>query len=507
MNSTLKDHFIKERFQFILSNDNGKVIESDNTFFNLKKGFDITDIHPFFESLAESIKTLKEPLVIHCVHFGTEVGHIISDVQVHRQKDQTLIVIHDLTHHYSQHQQVAQRRNESVIDSELVLFKNKELEARENFKNSFIQNFSHELRNPLTGIISITNLLEKSGLTSEQKKMVAFLKESNTDLKGLLEDILNISLINSNRLTLNPKAMNLVHLLQQIRFAYFERAREKSLDFQLEIDKKIPEIVEADRIRIFQILANLVENALKYTAHGGITLKAELNQKRAKKASVRFSVIDTGKGIHQEDFIKIFDSFTQLELTNKGNGIGLSIVKGLVNLMDSEIKIDSKPGEGSTFYFDLTMPFPFRTKQALTKHKESAQIENPFSSIKRKKYRVLVVEDDQKIQMILFKALVNAECFYVDLVSDGDKVISEINERKYDLILMNVQLPTLNGVDTTKLIRSQPLKKHNSIPIIGITGHAYEAQKNLYKEAGMNEVIAKPFEESLLYHTIYRVLK
>lgn len=501
-----KKGYVDRNFQFVLVDGNGLVVDGGSGFLPIQKGRPISGFHPFFESIAFLDSSISEKETFNSVHLTVDEKEFIADITLLKQDKHTLIVIHDLTQHYQNYQVVAQARNESIINSELIVLKNAELEEREYFKNRFIQNFSHELRNPLTSIISITNLLSKTPLDNEQRPMLDFLKDSNAQLKLLLEDILDISMINSGRLGLQRKQFSLWKVLDFLRFTYQAKAKEKGLSFVLNLDKKVPEYVEGDRLRLLQVLTNLLENAIKYTDEGKVALAVQVNQKRANTVSLRFIVMDSGVGIAEDDRKSIYESFSRLSQSQSGVGLGLSIVKGLLELMGSEIKMESTIGKGSSFYFDLTLKYPLFPKG------NPSMGERTVTSKKRmdltgKKYRVLLVEDDERTQMTLFKTLADTSHFYVDVISDGAKAMEEVLNNDYDLILMDVNLPNIPGDELTKLIRDFPFKEIKKIPIIGLTANAFKDDVKKYLGKGMNAVLSKPYDEKQLLHTMYKYLK
>lgn len=499
----IKQDYISKNVQFILTDAQGAIIESDQTFIQVIKGTQIEDIHPFFNGIY-SIENLKDnTTTFNCVQLGENVMEFIVDIEMTLKTSGFLIMIHDLTAHYRSYQEIAQARNESFINSELIVLKNLELEEREKFKNEFIRNFSHELRNPLTSIVSITGIIQSTELTAEQRKMVDFLRESNANLKLMLEDILSISMISTGKLKLNATVFNLIELLELIKFTYNARAKEQGLIFKLVVDDKVPESVEGDRLRLYQVLTNLIENAFKCTTVGQISLHVQFNQKWAKRVNLRFEVSDTGVGIPKESIESIFESFSQLQPNGKnGAGLGLSIVKGILGLMESKIEVNSTHGEGSKFYFDLTLVQPLRKpikpdSKSINKSKRVFQGEN-------KEYSILLVENDEQVQMMLFKILLAQKCFKIDFESDGAKVMERIVNKAYDLILMDVNLPNVDGDDITRLIRNFPFKNIKKIPIVGITANAYPDDIKAYKKAGMNAVISKPFEADHLLDVMFK---
>ncbi|UJH69154.1 ATP-binding protein [Allomuricauda sp. SCSIO 65647] len=503
-----KQQYIGKNIQFVFVDDDGTVRESDQTIFRFQIGFRIAEVHPFFETLSFLEGIQENEFSFNCVHLEVDDNEHIVDIRVVGQEAGILMVIIDHTQYYQEYQTVAQARNESIIKAELIVLKNKELEERERFKNRFIQNFSHELRNPLTGIVSITNILSATDLNVQQRQLLDFLKEANTNLKSMLEDILSISMMASGKLALKEKAFKLSSLLELLEFTYGNRAKNKGLQFSVDVDERLPEYVEGDRLRLYQVLTNLLENAVKYTESGTVSLTVHVNQKRANKVSLHFEVSDTGMGISPENHVLIFESFSRLDrYDNKGGvGIGLTIVKGLLELMGSEIKMESHLEKGTRFYFDLTLKYPlYSIKKSLIKSKGRI-VENTISK-RDKKYRLLLVEDDERVQMTLFKILADTEHFYIELANDGARVIEEVINNTYDLIVMDVNLPNASGDHLTHIIRELPFGKVRDVPIIGITANAFDEDIKRYLRVGMNQVITKPFEAHKLLEAIYNYLK
>ncbi|MDP5230723.1 MAG: ATP-binding protein [Cellulophaga sp.] len=504
-----QQEYAVKNVQFILINTNGELLESDQAIFKISLKSSIFDIHPFFDCLHAIKDALDKEICFNCVHFKVNGKEYITDITFVKKPEGILVTVADYTAHYNSYQKIAQARNESIIHGELIAIKNAELEIRENFKNTFIRNFSHELRNPLTSIISITKILGDTELTAQQRTMIDFLNQSNSNLKLLLEDILSISLISSGSLKLRESKFSLYQLFELVTFTYQAKAQEKGLSFILKKDSKIPDLVEGDRLRLYQVITNLLDNAIKYTHEGQIILDIQYNQKRANKVNLRFEVNDTGVGIADENSTIIFESFSQLNtITNNissGTGLGLSIVKGLLTLMGTEIKMKSKVGIGSTFYFDLSLkqPIASKSKQIIVKETKKKQ---PYLK-SDKKFKLLLVEDDINIQTVLFKLLLNTNHFFIDIVSDGALVIEQLINDEYDVILMDINLPNVPGDQVARAIREFPFKNIKNIPIIGLTTYAFKEDTLGFKQAGFNTIISKPFEHEILLDAIFKNLK
>lgn len=499
--------FANKNVQFVFLNAKGVVIESDQRLFEIPEKSSIFKLDPFFESLPSLIESEEEEFVFYCIHLTIGKNSIITDIKLLKKKEGLLLLFTDLTEHYNSYQSITQARNESVIKNELTVLKNLELEERERFKNRFIQNFSHELRNPLTSIMAIIDILGDSKMTDEQMKMLDFLKESNSNLRLMLEDTLSIGMIDAGKLEIENKLFNLRNFYELIRFTYSAQAKKNGLEFVSSLDNRIPEFVEGDRLRLFQIITNLLDNAIKYSEKGTVSLEIQLNQKRANSANLRFQIIDTGVGIPEESQESIFESFHREQSTQgqQGTGLGLTIVKRLLELMDSKIKLRSQLGTGSEFYFDMSFKYPLPSESKWAEPSDKRALNGTVPE--KRKYKVLLVEDDELVQITLFKMLLNTNNFQIDLAYDGALVLQEVVNHDYDLILMDVNLPNLTGIQITKLIRDFPFKNVKNIPIIGITANAYQENLDRCKEIGMNDIIIKPFEKEKLLHLIYKVLK
>jgi signal transduction histidine kinase len=336
MLETYRGTYFHPRTQFITIDTSGNVLESDNILFSLEKGDAISSVSAFFEGLASYFEVNEDnDIKFTCVHLeDRKQREYTCDIEfkTFAGNQPTLIIIHDFSDHYKYYQEVAQSRNESVINSQILELKNKYLQEKEDFKNTFIANFSHELRNPLTGVTAFCSVLQKTDMTLEQQDYVEVIKSSADHLKNMIGDILEISKIEVGKLALHEELFNFHELMEMLEFTYSVKAKQKNLMFEVDFDEKIPKFIEGDKTRIKQIFENLIENALKFTEKGKVTFSMHANQSRARKVNVNISVKDTGIGIPADKMNVVFNSFTQLNNAQKfsGTGLGLSIVKGLV---------------------------------------------------------------------------------------------------------------------------------------------------------------------------------
>lgn len=498
LNAYKKEH-AKAVIQYSILDFNGIVLESDHVLFPSIEQKKIADVHPFFECLVPLLTTENETFTFSCIHLEYKNVKIIADVilQTFNNTKAPLLTIHDLTTHYNNYQTTAQVRNESVIHSQILELKNDYLKEKEDFKNAFIANFSHELRDPLTGIITFTDILEQSNLNHQQRDYLNVLKSSSGFLKDMIDDILDLSKIEVGKLDLVIEPFNLHELLEDLKLNCIVKAKQKGLEFYHDFDENLPKIIGGDVLRLRQVLTNLLNNAFKFTNEGSVTFNVSLNQIRAQKASIHFEVIDTGIGIKEENIEQIFNSFTQINNQDsyRGAGLGLSISKYLVELTKSKIKVESTFGKGSKFSTNIN----FRSTPNLKLPRKAV---SKLSHLKKdKKYNILLVEDSEITQLSVLKILASKGQFFLDIVFTPEDVISKITnfDNEFDLVLMDIKLKENSGDDIAKLIRKLPEKQHRKIPIIALTAKVFKEDLKRYKKAGINDVIKKPFnEESLL---------
>jgi len=505
MLKTYKKQHAKAIIQYLVVDFNGQILESDNILFTSIVNQNIVAISPFFETLIYLLDTIDKEYFFNCIHLNLGDKSVTVDISLKTfNKDKyPLITITDLTSHYKHYQTTAQVRNESVINSEILELKNSYLREKEEFKNTFIANFSHELRDPITGIITFSDILKNTQLNDEQLNYLQILKSSSSFLKKMIDDILDISKIEVGKLQLVLKPFDMRALLNDINANYAIRAKEKGLEYISSIDEKLPLIVGGDAMRLRQVLTNLLDNAIKFTEKGRVTFNVSLNQIRAQKASVHFEVMDTGIGIAPDKLESIFENFTQVNnpLSFKGSGLGLAIVKYLVELTRSKISVESVLDKGSTFSTNINFKVDSNQKRKTTEEVALKAIKSD------KKYNILLVEDSEITQLSVLKILARKGQFFLDIVSNANDVIPRIESSEFDLVLMDIKLQDQWGDEIAKQIRQLPEREHKRVPIIALTARVFSEDLKKYKKAGINDVVKKPFDEVALINTISKYLK
>lgn len=394
--------------------------------------------------------------------------------------------------------------------NKLLQEKNTELEiAKEKAEKAsqaradFLSTVSHELRTPLNAINGITHLLIEEDPKESQIHYLNSLKFSGNYLITFINEILEINRIESKNIQIEKIDFKLKDLLNNIQNSLKELAKVNNNKFLLDIDENVPNVVIGDPTKMSQIFLNLINNALKFTKNGEVKVIVELFGKRENKATIHFSVIDTGIGIAEDKLESIFDSFAQgsIEINRKfgGTGLGLAIVKKLIELLGGEIKLESKLGVGSTFYFDLE--FEISENQKDNEKEEVVLLGQDIDLVLVGK-NVLIVEDN-KINQMITKKMIEKKGMTTTIIDNGEDAIEEIrNNNVYDLILMDVHLPGINGTIATREIR----KFNKILPIIALTAISLNENRDLLLNFGMDDVITKPFEINNFYTVISKTL-
>lgn len=366
-------------------------------------------------------------------------------------------------------------------------------------KQQFLSNMSHEIRTPMNAIIGFTKVVLKTELTARQKEYLTAIKTSGDALIVLINDILDLAKVDAGKLTFEKTPFRLASSLSALLHLFEPKIEEKNLKFVKVYDEKIPEVLEGDPVRLHQIILNLVSNAVKFTNSGKITVSALLAAEDDEKVEVEFKVQDTGIGINKKSLGNIFENFQQATSGTSrlygGTGLGLAIVKQLVEAQGGTINVKSKVGEGSSFAFRLN----FQKTNAMP------ELEAPLMELnaKVKNIKVLVVEDIA-LNQLLMKTLLDDFGFDSTIVSNGKIAVDTLQARPFDIILMDLQMPEMNGFEATSYIRDILKSK---IPIIALTADVTTVDLAKCREVGMNDYVAKPVDERLLYKKIVRLLK
>jgi len=389
--------------------------------------------------------------------------------------------------------------------SNILSLRNIELEAAKNqaeksseLKSNFISNVTHELRTPLYGVVGLTSILLKSNDMSEKDtKFLKSLKYSGDYLLNLVNDILQIGKIESQKIELKNVTVNIRQLLENLVNSFDYRLEEANNKIQITVDKNVPEFIKCDNVRMSQVLINLIGNSIKFTENGKIDIRVMLLNIEGDNVSLRFEVEDDGPGIPKEKQKMIFENFSQLDKNNntnyQGTGLGLPITKNIIELFGSQLEVDSEIDCGTTFSFELTFEIDRESKSEKIKTKKAKGEAIHIT----KKYKILVAEDN-KINQIVTQNLLQKENYECVIAKNGKEALEAHKQTAFDLILMDINMPVMNGNESTKAIREFDTKT----PIIALTAADIEQVKADYKLIGFDGIITKPFDNYEFFQTI-----
>lgn len=393
------------------------------------------------------------------------------------------------------HLDITDRKN---MEDQLLLA-NEKAQSSMRAKELFLANMSHEIRTPLNVIIGMSELMDHTELNTEQELHLKAIKHSSENLLTLINDILDYSKMEAGHLDLEEVSFDVCQLIDAIRIGFSQKAKDKGIALHTEIDPLIHCKLLGDSHKLNQVLVNLISNALKFTEQGSVSMRISVQEQTMQNQRLLFEIIDTGIGISEENQEAIFDIFRQEDasISRKfgGTGLGLSISQNIIEYLGGKIQVCSKRHGGSTFSFSLTF------EKDLQAVKAAPSPNRPDISTLRK-IKVLIAEDNQMNQ-ILITSILNKEHIAYDLANDGIEAIRLLEKQKYDLILLDIQMPKMDGVTTSKYIRE---KMQQTIPIIALTANASENDEKTYKAAGMNDYISKPYKREKLFESMVRLL-
>lgn len=503
----VRDRYLQNKIQTVILNKKGIIIESDNLLFPTILNASINDLHPFFESFfTDLLKKSDFEDTFYCIHLDINGVKGSYDVYFNSgsKTENPYLIFYDFTQRYTFFQTVAQEKNESVLNFRQEELKNHQLKIEKDFKNKFLANISHDLRTPISAILGFLEVLELSQMNYNQKDILKTISLTGNHLNGLVEDLLDISKIESGEFKLKIKTFDFIDLMNQIERIYLMKAAAKNIDLVLEIDSKLPRYLIGDRVKLLQLFVNTLDNAIKFTESGEVKLTVNQNFRRADNLGLSIKVEDTGMGFSSKEKNQAFESFTKLH--NKeipGLGLGLSIVQEITTLMKGQIKLKSVLKEGTKIEINLPLKIDLEISGKNRKIEPKEFLVTDF----KKKQNILVVDNHETNQLLLMKLLANHGGFYVDISDNGKHAIEMIENNDYDLVLMDMDMPVMNGIEASIKIKQHQTKKIAKLPIIALSANPTADEKKMCKEIGIKDYLPRPFTREDLFLAIYKVLK
>ena len=439
----------------------------------------------------------KEPFLMEGMILVSDEEEYNVDVNLFKNDETITVLILNRTNVYKVVNRLNQGRNDLFFLQREIKEKNKELvrlrevadKANEE-KSRFLAMMSHEVRNPLNVILGYTELINNEKVSPKIEEYLKYLTISGKNLKVIVDDILDLSRVEAGKLQLANEPFSIKEVLKQIENNYQSSHKDLDIELIFKIEKNIPNFVLGDDVRIIQILTNLINNSIKFTPKGSVTTQVLSKFKIDNTNTILFKVVDTGRGMTQEQASKVFEEFTQNELNDnrihKGAGLGLSIVKRLVSAMNGKVYVESQVNVGTAFFVEI----PFEVDEKLrTKNVVNTLDNRSLLSLKGKK---ILVADDNFLNLTIVSHLLKKEEVNFVLAKDGLEALAQLEKANFDLVLLGINMPNLSGEELVK--RKKELSKENSeIPFLALTANNTKEDILKYHKIGFKDVIPKPF--------------
>ncbi len=430
-----------------------------------------------------------------------EYGRMIYEASSYMIEKETvyygrMYVLTDITDSYHYTERV---KEQAGIMKELK----DQAESANEAKSVFVSNMSHEIRTPMNAIVGLTEVMLRKEWEEEDEKYLLNIRSSGKALLKLINDLLDFSKIEAGKFEIAEDVFDIAQMMRDIQMIGMTRIGDKEVALIMDIEEHIPRLLYGDGLRIRQVILNIMNNAVKYTEKGSVTLTARQQKREAEKIQLYVSVKDTGQGIRKEDQKRLFDAFTQVDIKKnqgkEGTGLGLAISRQLVEMMGGELLVESEYGCGSNFYFTCWLGVSgsetvgnFAQVSAQAQEEEAQEEEEVFDFTAPRASILLV--DDNEINQEVAKALLEPFEMHIDLASDGQQALDLVQKGSYDLVFMDHFMPVMDGVEAVKRIRSLSGEQYRKLPVIALTADAVQGVQEEFLAAGMNDFASKPIE-------------
>lgn len=450
---------------------------------------------PFLEGTLEAI-TIKEPFLLEGMIIESDTSEFNIDIELFKDNNLVNVLIHNRTNVYKYVDQLNQNRNDIFFIKREIAEKNKELarlrkvadKANEE-KSRFLAMMSHEIRNPLNSILGYTEMISSEKLTKTVSQYLKNLTAAGRNLKVIVDDILDLSRIESGKLELASEKFSLKEVINNCKndFLHLNKKEEVSLGFK--VLENVPQFVLGDSVRIHQILANLISNAIKFTKKGFVNTEVNLISETDKTINVVIKVSDSGRGMSEEQCLKIFEEYQQNKLSDNrihgGAGLGLAIVNRLVKAMNGRVYVESKLNIGSTFYVEITLK---KLQENITELVEENETKTAIDLTGKK----ILVADDDVLNQTIVSHILSKENVHLTIVNDGLEALSKLEEAIYDVVLLDINMPNMTGEELMK--QKDSIAKYNlQTPILALTANTSTEDIDRYLKLGFSGVVSKPF--------------
>ncbi|SDR82430.1 two-component system, chemotaxis family, CheB/CheR fusion protein [Polaribacter sp. KT25b] len=463
---------------------------------------------PFLEGTLEAL-IINDPFLIEGMIIVSDEKEYNVDVELLKTEKEVSVLVHNRTNVYKYAAQLNQNRNDLFFLKRELHEKNIELDRLRKIadkaneeKSRFLAMMSHEVRNPLNVILGYTELINEEEVSKNVKEHLKYLTISGKNLKVIVDDILDLSRVEAGKLQLSNTPVNLTLLVEQLRNNYKSSHRDLDISLEFSCSKKLPKFVFGDDVRLLQILTNLINNSIKFTQKGAVTTQVNVISSDKKNVKISFKVTDTGRGMTESQAATVFEEYQQNELNDnrvhKGAGLGLAIVKRLVSAMNGTISVSSKIDVGTVFQVDI--PFQIDDSIIVNENLEEVLDKNYINGSK------ILVADDNFLNRTIVAHILNKEKANLTLVKDGIEALSELQKEKFNLVLLDINMPNLSGTSLVK--QKETYREFNSeTPILALTGNSSVEDVKGYLKIGFKGVIPKPFTSTQFVEILNNNLK